>query len=141
MEWLATDAAERGRYALQLSRVFDYFDESQVLILQYERGLAEPIEQYHRTLELIGAPPARAEGPDPYARHAASAQEGADLGRLEQAIVRELEADVAELKELVPEIDVKLWKHFAHLADGAKPHRARAAAGADPAPDARGRAA
>ena len=55
--YLATDAVERGRYALQLKRVYDYFDRSQVLVLQFERGIAEPLEQYHRTLEFIGLPP------------------------------------------------------------------------------------
>ena len=117
--YLATDAVERGRYALQLKRVFDYFDRSQVLILQFERGLAEPLEQYHRTLEFIGLPPDHL--PTDLTRTRGtpqSAKKEPFWDDFKQALVRELEPDVAELRELVPEIDVERWPNFRHLATG-----------------------
>ena len=120
--YLATDAVERGRYALQLKRVFDYFDRSQVLILQFELGLAEPLEQYHRTLEFIGLPPQHV--PTDLTRTRGtpqSAKKEPFWDDFKEALVRELEPDVAELREIVPEIDVGLWPNFRHLATGEPP--------------------
>ncbi len=115
-EWVATDATERGRYAEQLRRVYDYFDESQVLVLQYEQCVEDPFREYRRTLEHIGAPwhdPKDVTRP----RGATTRQRREPLwDDLVQAIVTDLESDVAELNELVPHLDVKLWRHFAHLA-------------------------
>src|SRR6185503_19054662 len=37
---------------------------------------------------------------------------------LREALVRALEDDVEELRELFPELDVTLWKNFEHLAAG-----------------------
>ena len=117
--YLATDAVERGRYALQLKRVFDYFDRSQVLILQFERCLAEPLEQYHRTLEFIGLPPEHV--PTDLTRTRGTPQTAKKepfWDDFKEALTRELEPDVAELREMVPEIDVELWPNFRHLATG-----------------------
>ena len=117
--YLATDAVERGRYALQLKRVFDYFDRSQVLVLQFERGLAEPLAQYHRTLEFIGLPPEHV--PTDLTRTRGtpqSAKKEPFWDDFKEALTRELEPDVAELRELVPEIDLELWPNFRHLATG-----------------------
>ena len=128
-----------GRYALQLKRVYDYFDRNQVLILQFERGLAEPLEQYHRTLEFIGLPPEHV--PTDLTRTRGtpqSAKKEPFWDDFKEALVRELEPDVAELQELVPEIDLELWPNFKHLAAGEAPapaeerppHRDRQLAGA-----------
>ena len=121
--YLATDAVERGRYALQLKRVYDYFDRDQVLILQFERGLAEPLEQYHRTLEFIGLPPDHV--PTDLTRTRGTPQTAKKepfWNDFKDALVRELEADVAALSELVPALDLELWPNFKHLVgDGAAP--------------------
>ena len=119
--YLATDAVERGRYALQLKRVFDYVDRSQVLVLQFERGLAEPLEQYHRTLEFIGLPPEHV--PTDLTRTRGtpqSAKKEPFWDDFKEALTRELEPDVAELREMVPEIDLELWPNFRHLVTGEK---------------------
>lgn len=118
MTWLSTDAVERGRYADQLKRVYDYFDEQQVLVLQYERCIAEALEQYRRTLDFIGAAdhvPAeitRTRGTPTRSRREPIWDD------LAIALTREFEEQVAELAELVPDLDLSLWKNFAHLADG-----------------------
>ena len=136
--YLATDAVERGRYALQLKRVYDYFDPSQVLILQFERGIAEPLEQYHRTLEFIGLPPEHV--PTDLTRTRGTPQTAKKepfWDDFKEALVRELEPDIAELNELVPEIDLELWPNFKHLVTGepraAEEERPRIAVGGKPA--------
>src|SRR5687768_10950619 len=122
--YLATDAVERGRYALQLRRVYDYYDRDQVLVLQFERGLAEPLEQYHRTLEFIGLPPENVPADLTRTRGTPqSAKKEPFWDDFKEALARELEDDVAELKELVPEIDLELWPNFRHLVGGEPPVR------------------
>ena len=115
-EWVATDATERGRYAEQLRRVYDYFDESQVLILQYEQCVEDALGQYRRTLDHIGAPwhdPKDVTRP----RGGTTRQWREPIwDDLVEALVTDLESDVAELNELVPDLDVKLWPRFAHVA-------------------------
>ena len=136
--WVAADAVERGRYALELRRVYDYFDRDQVLVLQYERCAAEPLEQYRRTLEFIGAPEHRPKEPKRTRGTATRSRREPIWDDLRYAIVRELEEDVEELRELVPDLDVTLWRNFAHLAGGsdaprpAEPKRPRISVPADP---------
>ena len=119
-EWVAADAIERGRYALELRRVYDYFDRDQVLVLQYEQCAADPAGHYRRTLEFIGAPEHRPKDPKRTRGTATRSRREPIWDDLRYAIVRELEEEVEDLRELVPELDVTLWKHFAHLADGSE---------------------
>lgn len=136
--WLATDAIERGRYALQLRRVYDYFDEDQVLVLQYEQCRVDPFEQYRRTLDFIGAPQHEPKEPTRTRGTAQKSRKEPIWDDLRYAIVRELEEEVVELAELVPELDVTLWENFEHLRAGTEPvARARATASV-PKPAAKG---
>ncbi len=116
--WLATDAIERGRYALQLRRVYDYFDEDQVLVLQYEQCRVDPFEQYRRTLEFIGAPWHEPKEPTRTRGTAQKSHKEPIWDDLRDAIVHALEEEVAELNELVPHLDVSLWKNFEHVGQG-----------------------
>jgi hypothetical protein len=116
--WLATDAIERGRYALQLRRVYDYFDEDQVLVLQYEQCRVDPHEQYRRTLDFIGAPWHEPKEPTRTRGTAQKSRKEPIWDDLRHAIVRELEGEAAELAELAPSLDVSLWPNFAHVAPG-----------------------
>jgi hypothetical protein len=118
--WLSTDAIERGRYALQLRRVYDYFDEEQVLVLQYEQCIADPLEQYRRTLEFIGAPEHRPKDPKRTRGTATKSRREPIWDDLRNAIVRELEEEVAALDELVPGLDLSLWRNFEHLANASE---------------------
>jgi hypothetical protein len=120
--WLATDAIERGRYALQLRRVYDYFDEDQVLVLQYEQCRVDPFDQYRRTLDFIGAPWHEPKEPTRTRGTAQKSRKEPIWDDLRYSIVRELEGEVAELAELVPSLDVALWPNFEHLAtEGDRP--------------------
>lgn len=61
-KWVSmTDVVHRGRYASQLRALHAFFDPEQVLLLQYEQCLAEPLAQYERTLRFLGVEP----GPPP----------------------------------------------------------------------------
>src|SRR5688572_21937591 len=121
-QWLATDAIERGRYALQLRRVYDYFDEDQVLVLQYEQCRVDPFQQYRRTLDFIGAPQHEPKEPTRTRGTAQKSRKEPIWDDVRYSIVRELEGEVAALAELAPSLDVGLWPNFEHLVtDSSRP--------------------
>jgi hypothetical protein len=111
---LSTDAVDRGRYASQLKRLYDYFDEEQVLVLQYEQCVQDPMLHYRRTLEFIGAPNVD-HVPTDLTRTRGTATKSRKepiWDDLRDAIVHVLEDDVEELRALVPDLDLTLWKNF-----------------------------
>jgi hypothetical protein len=121
-----TEAFHRGRYASQLRALHRFFDPPRVLVLQYERCLRAPREEYRRTLEFLGVdasfvPSQIAVGP----------RERSWVGRLlrrplpvqaalwpdvEASLQASLHDEVSALPDLAPDIDLKLWPAFAHLA-------------------------
>lgn len=131
---MLADALARGLYHQQLLRVFEFFARERVLILQYERCVADPTGELAATCRFLGLEPfdelppragerRRPPNPKPYLDE----EMRADLiGRLED--------DVGRLLELCPKIDVSLWPNFRHLASAdASLDESRAAALADPA--------
>ena len=115
---LSTDAVDRGRYASQLKRLYDYFDPDQVLVMQYEQCVQDPMLHYRRTLEFIGAPNLD-HVPEDLTRTRGTATKSRRepiWDDLRDALVQAIEDDVQELRGLVPDLDVTLWKNFAHLA-------------------------
>jgi hypothetical protein len=117
LEAATADAIERGRYATQLRRVLACHDAARILILQYEKCVADPARQYRRTLEFLGV--------DPEHRHDGfERQRGTTQASRKQPLWTDLmdglratlEPEVARLAELTPEIDVSLWPNFAHLS-------------------------
>jgi hypothetical protein len=57
-KWVTmTDVVHRGRYASQLRALHAFFAPEQVLVLQYEQCLAQPLAQYERTLAFLGVEP------------------------------------------------------------------------------------
>ena len=120
--WAVADAIERGRYATQLSRLKLEHPEAELLVLQYEKCVADPASQYRRTLEFLGAdtthPP-----PDFQRRRGRSrASQKAELWPdLTEALRASLTDDVRALAAEEPEIDLKLWPNFADLACGTSP--------------------
>jgi hypothetical protein len=116
-EALASDGIERGRYALQLRRLHRYFDPERILVLQYERCRAEPMEEYLRTVRFLGL--TEHEDPRDFSRPrgTTTAPKKEELWPdFQRALQVALEPDVAELKALAPGIDLSLWPNFAHLA-------------------------
>jgi hypothetical protein len=88
----------------------------QLLVLQYERCVRQPAEEFARTLRFLGVSPY---DPDPRLLTMRYNQTLGDKGALsakdEAALVAEYEAEVVLLKSLVPDIDLSLWPRFAHL--------------------------
>ena len=117
LDAVTADAIERGRYATQLRRLLAYHDESRLLILQYEKCVADPAAQYRRTLGFLGVDAEhRHEG---FERRRGTTQAAAKQPLWDDMIDglhAVLEPEVRALAALTPEIDVSLWQNFAHLA-------------------------
>lgn len=136
-----TDAVERGRYATQLRHLHAFFPSERILVLQHERCRRDPVGEYRRTLRFLGldeasvprrvlvaggqaerwyAPVARTLGLQRLVRRGdAAPAEPTERQRVElwpdivASLREELEPEVRELRALVPELDVRLWRNFA----------------------------
>lgn len=133
-----TDAVERGRYATQLKHLRAFFDADRILVLQHERCRRDPVGEYRRTLRFLGLDdttvPKRVQRLAGGRQASATPlvgtlrrlvrggdevppngdQSGPDLWPDIRASLRdELEPEVRELRELVPDLDVGLWRNFA----------------------------
>jgi hypothetical protein len=111
------DAIERGRYATQLRRLLACHDASRVLVLQYEKCVADPQGQYRRTLEFLGVDPEHHYGG--FDRPRGTTQAGAKKplwNDMLEALRAVYEPEVRDLAALAPELDLSLWRNFAHLA-------------------------
>jgi hypothetical protein len=119
---VTADAIERGRYATQLRRVLACHDESRLLILQYEKCVADPAPQYRRTLRFLGVDDSHEH--EGFARRRGTTQAAKKQplpADLMDGLRATLEPEVAALPALTPEIDVSLWRNFAHLTPTGRP--------------------
>ena len=107
------EAMERGRYAAQLALVAAALPAaSSVLLLQYERCVADTQGQLSRTFEFLGLPDQRASVAE-VARTRKKATEHVPLApELRRLLGEYYAADVAELRTLMPDLDLALWKGF-----------------------------
>ena len=107
------EAVERGRYAAALRRWSRPFAEARILVLQYERCVADPAGELARTYRFLGIDDAFR--PDGIERPA-SATPGEAKVRLEPDARRRLvelyRDDVADLAALLPDLDLALWPNF-----------------------------
>jgi hypothetical protein len=117
VETVTADAVERGRYATQLKRVLACHDMSRILVLQYEKCVADPATQYRRTLAFLGVDPEHRNELFEQRRGTTQAASKKPLwDDLMDGLRAVLEPEVRELAALAPDIDVALWRNFAHLA-------------------------
>ena len=117
LEAVTADAIERGRYATQLRRVLAYHAEEKLLILQYEKCVADPAGQYRRTLRFLGVDPDHAH--EGFARRRGTTQAAKKRplwDDLRDGLQATMEPEVRALAAMTPEIDLSLWRNFAHLA-------------------------
>jgi hypothetical protein len=127
-ELYMADAIGRGRYATQLRRLWAIFDRERTLVLQHERCRADPRGEYARTLRFLGvdarfvprrlrAPRARAAaaGALRAARVIRPAERAPLWPDIEADLHAELDDEMREAAELVPELDLALWPAFARL--------------------------
>ncbi|HEV8421009.1 MAG TPA: sulfotransferase [Actinomycetota bacterium] len=104
---------ERGLYAVQLERVFAEFPRQQVLVLQYERCVRSPLEEYRRTLQFLGV------GDLSFRPQAVEQRVNTTAApvELDEPTRRELDEayrqDAERLAELLPELDLTLWPSVA----------------------------
>ncbi len=109
------EAFARGFYHAQLVGLLRHFDRSQVLILQYERCTSEPLSELRRTFEFIGLKDTEFM-PDLHAHPQRSIERSALDPDTRAAYIQTYRDDVLSLIDSFPEIDVRLWPNFAHLA-------------------------
>lgn len=109
------DAIERGRYFDALQRWWGHFDRSRILVLQYERCVADPRSQLARTYEFLGLDSTVV--PAGLERRVSETRSGRfvpdeELRRRVAEIYRD---DVAGLADHVPDLDVTLWPGVARV--------------------------
>lgn len=102
----------RGLYADQLARLWAAFPRDQVLVLQYERCLADPLAELRRTYAFLGLDPDPAEEVDvggPEDEPLPTLPGGMLDERQEALLARAYAAENARLAELLPDLDLGLW--------------------------------
>jgi hypothetical protein len=115
-EAATADAIERGRYATQLRRLLACHAPSKLLILQYEKCVADPAGQYRRTLRFLGVDADHEHDGFEQQRGTTQAAKKQPLpAHLEEGLLATLEPEVVRLAAMTPEIDIGLWKNFSHL--------------------------
>jgi hypothetical protein len=125
---LSSGTLSRGLYHEQLSRLLRHFDQSRVLVLQYERCSAAPHAELRRTYEFLGLD-------DPDHEPAELREGGKEQARwsmrpgLREELVARLRPDVERLADDFPEIDLQLWPHFADVAAESRARSTAAAGG------------
>jgi len=109
----------RGFYGRQVQRLLEVVGQDRLLVLQYERCVQAPAEEFARTLRFLGVTDWQ---PDERMLTMRYNQTIGDKGTLsakdEAELVAHYEPEVALLKELVPDMDLSLWPRFAHLERG-----------------------
>jgi len=114
---IMSDVVDRASHAFQLARLGRYFDADRMLVLQFERCRADPLEQYRRTLRFLGV----REDVAPDALHAAPTPERtAPLWpEIEASLRAALDPEVEALGATVPDFDARLWPNFAQMSSSA----------------------
>jgi len=107
----ANDSFQRGLYAGQVERLWRTFPREQVLVIQYEHCVRNPVAQLRRTLEFLGLDPAPADGiVAASAPRRVSTPASAALSTEQRACLIDRYRDAnRRLAGLVPDLDLSLW--------------------------------
>jgi hypothetical protein len=109
-------AVARGFYHDTLCRWLDYFSPEQLLVLQYERCVADPVGQLSRTYRFLGLEPFVPVGIGERVNQTERAFEiDEDACR---RLVELYTSDVLALSTRFEDVDLALWPNFAALASG-----------------------
>ena len=104
------DAVARGLYHDGLLRWTAYFPPEQILLLQYERCLADPAGELDRTYAFLGLDPFVHEG---IGRRINTTARSIDLeADVRRRLVDLYEPDVRALSREFPSLDLRLWPNF-----------------------------
>jgi Sulfotransferase family len=109
------EAFVRGLYGAQLTRLLAHRDRSLLLVQQYERCTRDPLAELHRMYEFLGLSNA-GPVPDLDARPNHQPEKLHLHPDARQALVEAYTEDVIGLIDGFPEIDLRLWPNFTHLA-------------------------
>jgi hypothetical protein len=116
-EHRVTEAIERGRYANQLAWYLVRYPRDQMLLLQYERCVAETQTQLDRTFEFLGLPPHQASERELVRTRKKSAERPPVPPAMRSLLADFYAEDVARLGELMPDLDLSLWSGFTAARD------------------------
>lgn len=119
------EAYLRGLYYEQIENLLAHFDRSQILLLQYERCTREPLSELRRTFEFLGLRDV-AFAPRLDAHPHLQPKKPTLEAKTRAAYVRAYREDVLRLARAFPEIDLSLWRNFAHLESAVEPVGGRA---------------
>ncbi len=107
----------RGFYAAELGPWEAAFDPSEMLVLQYEACTRRPAEQLAATYRFLGLDDSFRPQNIDAAVNKTRVKRGLEPG-FERLLVELYEPDVVALAARHPEIDLRLWPHFARLVAG-----------------------
>jgi hypothetical protein len=98
-----------GLYGRQAERLLRRFPREQLLLLQYERCVADPAGELARTYEFLGLEPFL---PASLARpvHETTVEKPILPPRYRARLVEAYRRDAARLQRLLPELDLGLWR-------------------------------
>jgi hypothetical protein len=110
---VVSEAVERGFYAAALQRWSAPLEAGRLLVLQYERCVADPAAELARTYRFLGlddgfVPPGLRRPSSPTLQEKVALDDDART-----RLVDLYAPDVAALSALVPELDTALWPNFA----------------------------
>jgi hypothetical protein len=109
-EHRVVEAMERSRYATQLAWWMNHFPPEQILLLQYERCVADAQVQLNRTYSFLGLRDQNASVQE-IARVRKKAKEHVTLPESSREWLAGYYADdVSRLREMMPDLDLSLWK-------------------------------
>lgn len=108
----------RGLYAQQLLMLFQHFSPEQVLVMQYEQCVREPVAQVRRTFEFLGVDPDgwRPERPPTEKVNASRAEKPVFSPQTLDGMELAFQSDLSLLFGLVPTLDPDLWPTAARAA-------------------------
>ncbi len=107
-------AESRGLYAQQLERVYGWFPPDRVLVLQYERCVADVHTELARTYRFLGVDPSFVPRLISRRINVSGPPAAVAVDRLRE-LVSLYEPEVARLSSLGVEVDLSYWPHFRHL--------------------------
>lgn len=105
------DAVTRGLYDDALGRWGAYFPPEQILVLQYERCVADPVGQLARTYRFLGLDPFL---PDGIRTRVNATNRPLDLDEdVRRRLVELYSPDALALSTRCPDVELNLWPNFA----------------------------
>jgi Sulfotransferase family len=111
----ASTAFRLGCYASQLAQLYGCFSAEQILVLQQERCVRDPGSELARTYGFLGLDHDFRPHDIAERRNEARTQKPTLPQHSLDSLVAAYEPEVRGVAALVPELDLSLWRNFAHL--------------------------